>query len=98
MRGKNNPHFESHVCDIQLNKLDKICNVQDSKFVSFLLCVTKRAKSEESAPPQLSLKIAVGSNPEPLDESTLKQRVKVMQYEAMMVTDIKEFKQGQVFQ
>ena len=48
-------------------------------------------------PSQLSLKLSAGVDAETLDESTLKQRVKVMQYEAMMVTDIKEFKMGQVF-
>ena len=65
--------------------------------MSFLLCVTKRPKTADSAPSQLSLKLAAGASAETLDESTLKQRVKVMQYEAMMVTDIKEFKKGQVF-
>ena len=51
VRGKNNPHFENYVCDLQLNKLEKICNVQDSKFVSWLLCYTKRPKTADSAPP-----------------------------------------------
>ena len=59
--------------------------------------MTKRPKTEDSAPSQLSLKLSTGASAETLDESTLKQRVKVMQYEAMMVTDIKEFKKGQVF-
>ena len=46
VRGKNNPNFDNYTCDIQLNKLDKICNVQDSKFVAFLLIVTKRVKDD----------------------------------------------------
>ena len=37
VRGKNNPHFEQYTFDLELIKLDKICNVQDSKFVSFFL-------------------------------------------------------------
>ena len=41
VRGQNNPHFADYKFDLQLNKLDKICNVQDTKFVSFLLCFTK---------------------------------------------------------
>ena len=43
VRGKNNPGFEGFAFDLQLIKLDKICDVQDSKFVSFMLVFTKRA-------------------------------------------------------
>ena len=71
IRGKNNPHFENYVCDLQLNKLDKICNVKDSKFVSYLLCITKRAKSADSAAPKLTLKMGMGQEPESVEEEAL---------------------------
>jgi len=35
---------------------------------------------------------------ETLEEADLKRRVKLMQYEAMMSSDVKEFKKGQIFQ
>ena len=41
--------------------------------------------------------MACGREPETLDEPTLKKRVKIMQYEALIVDDIKEFKRGQFF-
>lgn len=65
MRGKNNPHFETHVFDLQLNKLDKICDVKDSKFVSFLLVLTKRAKTgtAESDKGKISLKLKLDQAP-----------------------------------
>ena len=56
IRGKNNPYAESHVFDFQINKLDKITNVEESKFVSFLLIVTKRARSGADDKSKLSLK------------------------------------------
>ena len=61
VRGKNNPHFANYECDLQLNRLDKITTVKDSKFVSYLLCITKRVKTAGvSAPPQLTLKMTAG--------------------------------------
>ena len=98
VRGKNNPHFENYVCDLQVNKLDKICNVQDSKFVSWLLCITKRPKSADSAPAQLSFKPSPAAAVEQLDEDNLKKRVKFIQYEALVYTDVRQFKKGQFFQ
>ena len=65
MRGKNNPYFESHVFDLQLNKLDKICDVKDSKFVSFLLVLTKRPKigNAESDKGKISLNLKLDQAP-----------------------------------
>ena len=99
LRGKNNSHFSSHVFDIQLYKLDKICNVQDTKFVSFMLSVTKRPLVDGAArDTKITFKDGVVKDSEPMEETQLKRRVKMLQYEAMMVTDVKEFRRGQVFQ
>lgn len=99
LRGKNNNHFNTHVFDIQLYKLDKICNVQDTKFVSFMLSVTKRPLIDGAArDSKTTFKNGVVRDAETLDEATLKLRVKEVQYEAMMMTDVKEFRKGQFFQ
>lgn len=99
IHGKNNPHFASHIFDLQLNKLDKICNVQDSKFVSFLLSFTKRPLQEGCArDPKITLKESLQQDAEPLSEEQLKQKVKLLQYQAMTAADVKEFRRGQVFQ
>ena len=95
IRGKKNPLFADFAFNIQINKLDKICNVQDSKFESFLLILTKRSKAEEEEKGEnnsgckLSLKAGLTAEVESLDEAELKKRIKIMQYEAMIVTDIK---------
>lgn len=97
LRGKNNALFDSHVFDLQLYKLDKICNVQDTKFVSFLLSFSKRPLAGERDS-KIIFKESIAREAETIDEETLKRRVKMMQYEAMVVTDVKEFRPGQVFQ
>ena len=74
-----------------------MCDVQDSKFVPFLLCFTKRIKTEDGLTSKLSLKRAIGSPEQTLDEAELRKEVKVLQYEAVISLDIREFKKGQVF-
>lgn len=71
VKGKNNPHFENYVFDFQLNKLDKICKVDDSKFVSFLLCVTKRPREADSSQSKLTLKMSVEQEAEAIEEADL---------------------------
>ena len=50
------------------------------------------------APQKLTLKTKVGAEIEEVTEQALKQRVKTMQYESVMLKDVKEFRPGQVFQ
>ena len=45
----------------------------------------------------MTLKASLSTEPEVLTEEEMKHRVKVIQYEALMLTDVKEFKKGQVF-
>ena len=59
VNGELNPHHEAFTFDFELIKLEKICNVQDTKFVSFLVSVTKRPKDD--TPAKLSLKMQAGS-------------------------------------
>ena len=64
-----------------------------------MLVFTKRsleAGAERNT--KLSLKVALGREWEPLEEAELKHRIKVMQYEALVVEDVKEFRRGQIFQ
>ena len=98
IKGEKNPHFAQYAFDLQLIKLDKICNVEDSKFVSYLLSVTKRAKTESSEPAQITLKMGLGMEVETISREDIVKRVKIMQYEATITKDIKEFKKGQFFQ
>jgi hypothetical protein len=46
---------------------------------------------------KISLKMGVGQEPELTTMKDLKKKVQIMQYEAIMVIDIKKFRQGQVF-
>ena len=98
VRGKGNESFEAadFTHDLQLIKLDKVCNVEDSKYIPFLLAFQKRPKSADT-PQTLSLKTKTGGV-EQVSEEALKHRVKVMQYESVMLKDVKEFRPGQVFQ
>ena len=50
------------------------------------------------APQKLTLKTKVGAEIEEVTEQALKHRVKTMQYESVMLKDVKEFRPGQVFQ
>ena len=97
VRGKNNPHFADYVFDLELRKLDKICDVRDSKFVSFLLAFTKKPRSESETTSTLSLKLGTGIDAEVMTEDALKQRVKELQLIAIQTTEVKEFSKGQVF-
>ena len=94
LRGKQNPHAAEWAFDLTLIKLDKVCNVEDSKFVAFMLVAKKRPVG---APPSLALKLGPGEPAESLAEDELKRRVKRLQYETMMNADMRNFKAGQVF-
>ena len=78
VRGKNNPHFADYVFDMELRKLDKICDVQETKFVSFLLVFTKKPRTEGETASKFSLKMGLGMDAEVMSEDALKKRVKVM--------------------
>jgi len=67
--------------------------------VPFLLCFTKRARQAGSTEvSKLLLKAGIDKATQELDEAEIKKQVKVMQYEAMITLDMREFKSGQVFQ
>ena len=80
IRGKNNPYAESHAFDVQINKLDKVCDVNESKFVSFLLVVTKRAKASPEDKSKLLLKANIGQEAAIMEENELKFGLKKLQY------------------
>ena len=47
--------------------------VQESKFVPFLLCFTKRAKGDSTAQSKLSLKKSIDTDAQVLNEADLRQ-------------------------
>lgn len=95
VRGKGNTHHEGFIFDIEVRRLDKMTEVQESKFVPFLLCFTKRVRGSDSV--KLSVKEGVDTPSIVLDEAELRRVIKVQQYEASILVDIREFKKGQVF-
>jgi len=97
VRGTGNPYFQDYIFDLELRRLEKICDVKDSKFVSFLLCFSKRPRDQSAPLARLTLKERLDVAAETLAEAELTRRVKVLQYQAMISTDVKEFKMGQVF-
>ena len=57
VRGEGNTLHEGYVFDLEVRKLAKMTEVQESKFVPFLLCFTKRTRDgDNTTPSKLSLK------------------------------------------
>ena len=75
MRGQGNSYHEGFVFDLEVRKLDKMTEVQESKFVPFLLCFKKRVRDGES---KLSLKKHFDTASQILNEADLRQEVKVL--------------------
>lgn len=81
IRGKNNPHFATHIFDLGLIKLDKVCDVEDTKFVSFLACFRKRPRSEGDSA-KITLKKGLKASEEEMTEAELVKYTKIVQYES----------------
>ena len=73
VRGQGNSFHEGFSFDIEVRKLDKMTEVQESKFVPFLLCFTKRAKGDSTAQSNLSLKKSIDTDAQVLNEADLRQ-------------------------